>query len=137
VTNNRNVFQQAYNQRTNRIGTAYQQGFLPHSLSTALRFKGVLRYWDDPPPQHTRKGPQRKTQGTEGTQDLQRLRINRIWFVRCRRRPRLLRSLRLYCDHLRLSSSGLIIPLLRVKFSFNKSLLTIPLIVKQATPSPT
>jgi hypothetical protein len=29
VTNNRNVFQQAYNQRTNRIGTAYQQGFLP------------------------------------------------------------------------------------------------------------
>jgi hypothetical protein len=29
VTNNQNVFQQAYNQRTNRIGTAYQQGFLP------------------------------------------------------------------------------------------------------------
>jgi outer membrane receptor for monomeric catechols len=32
VTNNRNVFQQAYNQRTNRIGTAYQQGFLPHPV---------------------------------------------------------------------------------------------------------
>jgi len=29
VTNNQNVFQQAYNPRTNRIGTAYQQGFLP------------------------------------------------------------------------------------------------------------
>jgi hypothetical protein len=29
VTNNQNVFQQAYNQRTNRVGTAYQQGFLP------------------------------------------------------------------------------------------------------------
>ncbi len=29
ITNNRNVFQQAYNQRTNRVGTAYQQGFLP------------------------------------------------------------------------------------------------------------
>jgi len=29
VTNNENVFQQAYNPRTNRIGTAYQQGFLP------------------------------------------------------------------------------------------------------------
>lgn len=28
-TNNQNVFQQAYNPRTNRIGTAYQQGFLP------------------------------------------------------------------------------------------------------------
>ncbi|GAB3642778.1 TonB-dependent receptor [Spirosoma arcticum] len=29
VTNNQNVFQQAYNPRTNRVGTAYQQGFLP------------------------------------------------------------------------------------------------------------
>ncbi|GAA4346837.1 carboxypeptidase-like regulatory domain-containing protein [Hymenobacter saemangeumensis] len=29
VTNNRNIFQQAYNPRTNKIGTAYQQGFLP------------------------------------------------------------------------------------------------------------
>ncbi len=29
VTNSRNVFQQAYNQRTDRVGTAYQQGFLP------------------------------------------------------------------------------------------------------------
>ena len=29
VSNNRNVFQQAYNARTNSIGTAYQQGFLP------------------------------------------------------------------------------------------------------------
>jgi len=29
LTNNQNVFQQAYNPRTNRIGTAYQQGFLP------------------------------------------------------------------------------------------------------------
>jgi hypothetical protein len=29
VSNNRNVFQQAYNPRTNKIGTAYQQGFLP------------------------------------------------------------------------------------------------------------
>ena len=29
VSNNRNVFQQAYNARTNAIGTAYQQGFLP------------------------------------------------------------------------------------------------------------
>jgi len=28
-TNNQNIFQQAYNPRTNRIGTAYQQGFLP------------------------------------------------------------------------------------------------------------
>ncbi len=28
-TNNQNVFQQAYNPRTNKIGTAYQQGFLP------------------------------------------------------------------------------------------------------------
>jgi hypothetical protein len=28
-TNNQNVFQQAYNPRTNRVGTAYQQGFLP------------------------------------------------------------------------------------------------------------
>ena len=24
-----NVFQRAYNQRTNKIGTSYQQGFLP------------------------------------------------------------------------------------------------------------
>jgi CarboxypepD_reg-like domain len=29
VSNQQNVFQQAYNPRTNRIGTAYQQGFLP------------------------------------------------------------------------------------------------------------
>jgi hypothetical protein len=29
ITNNRNIFQQAYNPRTNKIGTAYQQGFLP------------------------------------------------------------------------------------------------------------
>ncbi|MDJ1504558.1 TonB-dependent receptor [Xanthocytophaga agilis] len=29
ITNNQNIFQQAYNPRTNRIGTAYQQGFLP------------------------------------------------------------------------------------------------------------
>jgi len=29
ITNNRNIFQQAYNPRTNQIGTAYQQGFLP------------------------------------------------------------------------------------------------------------
>ena len=29
VSNTRNVFQQAYNARTNAIGTAYQQGFLP------------------------------------------------------------------------------------------------------------
>ncbi|WP_375435164.1 TonB-dependent receptor domain-containing protein [uncultured Hymenobacter sp.] len=29
VSNNDNVFEQAYNPRTNRIGTAYQQGFLP------------------------------------------------------------------------------------------------------------
>ncbi|MCY7352683.1 MAG: TonB-dependent receptor, partial [Cytophagaceae bacterium] len=29
LTNNQNVLQQAYNPRTNRIGTAYQQGFLP------------------------------------------------------------------------------------------------------------
>ncbi len=29
LTNYQNVFQQAYNPRTNRIGTAYQQGFLP------------------------------------------------------------------------------------------------------------
>jgi hypothetical protein len=29
VTGNRNIFQQAYNPRTNTIGTAYQQGFLP------------------------------------------------------------------------------------------------------------
>ncbi len=29
VTNHQNIFQQAYNPRTNRIGTAYQQGFLP------------------------------------------------------------------------------------------------------------
>ncbi|WP_128545023.1 TonB-dependent receptor [Larkinella soli] len=29
LTNNQNIFQQAYNPRTNRIGTAYQQGFLP------------------------------------------------------------------------------------------------------------
>ncbi|UYZ64452.1 TonB-dependent receptor [Hymenobacter weizhouensis] len=29
VSNRENVFQQAYNPRTNRIGTAYQQGFLP------------------------------------------------------------------------------------------------------------
>ncbi|TAF95021.1 MAG: TonB-dependent receptor [Cytophagia bacterium] len=28
-TNSQNVFQQAYNPRTNRVGTAYQQGFLP------------------------------------------------------------------------------------------------------------
>ena len=28
-TNNKNIFQQAYNVRTSRIGTAYQQGFLP------------------------------------------------------------------------------------------------------------
>ncbi|TAD97576.1 MAG: TonB-dependent receptor [Bacteroidetes bacterium] len=28
-TNNQNVFQQAYNPRTQKIGTAYQQGFLP------------------------------------------------------------------------------------------------------------
>jgi hypothetical protein len=28
-TANQNIFQQAYNPRTNRIGTAYQQGFLP------------------------------------------------------------------------------------------------------------
>ncbi|WP_342089087.1 TonB-dependent receptor [Dyadobacter sp. OTU695] len=28
-TNNKNIFQQAYNARTNRVGTAYQQGFLP------------------------------------------------------------------------------------------------------------
>jgi len=29
LTNNQNILQQAYNPRTNRIGTAYQQGFLP------------------------------------------------------------------------------------------------------------
>jgi hypothetical protein len=29
LTNAQNVLQQAYNPRTNRIGTAYQQGFLP------------------------------------------------------------------------------------------------------------
>ena len=29
VTNNKNIFQQAYNPRTNQLGTAYQQGFLP------------------------------------------------------------------------------------------------------------
>lgn len=29
VTNNRNVFQQTYNPRSNQLGTAYQQGFLP------------------------------------------------------------------------------------------------------------
>jgi hypothetical protein len=29
ITNNQNVFQQAYNPRTDRVGTAYQQGFLP------------------------------------------------------------------------------------------------------------
>jgi len=29
VTNHQNVFQQAYNPRTNQLGTAYQQGFLP------------------------------------------------------------------------------------------------------------
>ncbi|MEZ0483467.1 carboxypeptidase regulatory-like domain-containing protein [Fibrella aquatica] len=29
LTNHQNVFQQAYNPRTNQIGTAYQQGFLP------------------------------------------------------------------------------------------------------------
>ena len=29
VTGNHNVFQQAYNPRTNKIGTSYQQGFLP------------------------------------------------------------------------------------------------------------
>jgi hypothetical protein len=29
VSNNENVFQQAYNPRTKTIGTAYQQGFLP------------------------------------------------------------------------------------------------------------
>jgi hypothetical protein len=29
ITNNQNVFQQSYNPRTQRIGTAYQQGFLP------------------------------------------------------------------------------------------------------------
>ncbi len=29
ITNHQNVFQQAYNPRTQRIGTAYQQGFLP------------------------------------------------------------------------------------------------------------
>ena len=29
VTNHQNLFQQAYNPRTDRIGTAYQQGFLP------------------------------------------------------------------------------------------------------------
>lgn len=29
ITNYQNVFQQAYNPRTNQIGTAYQQGFLP------------------------------------------------------------------------------------------------------------
>ena len=29
ITNNRNIFQQAYNARTNQLGTAYQQGFLP------------------------------------------------------------------------------------------------------------
>ena len=29
ITNNQNIFQQAYNPRTNQIGTAYQQGFLP------------------------------------------------------------------------------------------------------------
>jgi hypothetical protein len=29
ITNKQNVFQQAYNPRTQRIGTAYQQGFLP------------------------------------------------------------------------------------------------------------
>lgn len=28
-TGNQNIFQQAYNPRTNAIGTAYQQGFLP------------------------------------------------------------------------------------------------------------
>ncbi len=28
-TNRQNIFQQAYNPRTNRVGTAYQQGFLP------------------------------------------------------------------------------------------------------------
>jgi hypothetical protein len=29
ITNNENIFQRAYNPRTNRIGTSYQQGFLP------------------------------------------------------------------------------------------------------------
>ena len=29
VTGNRNIFQQAYNPRTNKVGTSYQQGFLP------------------------------------------------------------------------------------------------------------
>lgn len=29
LTNSQNIFQQAYNPRTNKIGTAYQQGFLP------------------------------------------------------------------------------------------------------------
>lgn len=29
LTNNQNILQQAYNPRTNRLGTAYQQGFLP------------------------------------------------------------------------------------------------------------
>ena len=29
ITNNKNIFQQAYNPRTNQLGTAYQQGFLP------------------------------------------------------------------------------------------------------------
>ena len=29
VTNHKNIFQQAYNPRLNKIGTAYQQGFLP------------------------------------------------------------------------------------------------------------
>jgi len=29
VSNNENIFQRAYNPRTNRVGTSYQQGFLP------------------------------------------------------------------------------------------------------------
>lgn len=29
ITNHQNMFQQAYNPRTNQVGTAYQQGFLP------------------------------------------------------------------------------------------------------------
>jgi hypothetical protein len=29
ISGNQNIFQQAYNSRTNTIGTAYQQGFLP------------------------------------------------------------------------------------------------------------
>ena len=29
ITNHQNIFQQAYNPRVNKIGTAYQQGFLP------------------------------------------------------------------------------------------------------------